>query len=70
MIITIWQVWTRFEKADTQWYEWVHNHISDGYDPSITSPIPKFENQKGWKSGKWLGIKASLINGKVIPFED
>lgn len=65
-IITVWKIWTKFEKNDTQWYEWVHNHISNGYDPAAISPTPHFDNQKGWKSGKWLAIKAQLIDGKVI----
>lgn len=65
-IITIWKLWTKFEKDETIWYEWVHNHISDGYDPITTTPTPLFDSQKGWKSGKWLATPAQLINGKVI----
>lgn len=58
-VITVWEKWY----DDT----WNFNHISDGYDPTLTAPVPMCENQKkSWKPCKWRSRKASLIDNVVI----
>lgn len=43
------------------------NHISNGYDASVITPISVNEFQKNsWKGAKWIGKRATIINGEII----
>ena len=50
-MITIWQRHIKHTNDEgDEWYEWEHNHISQGYDPDLKSPVSNFKKQaKLWK---------------------
>lgn len=61
--ITIW------ERLQEKSKSWKHNHISDGYDADILSPIPiSVLQKKSWNKSQWLS-KKGMINGQRVVTE-
>jgi len=60
--VTVWERWS--EKSET----WIFNHISNGYDSSVTSPVPRNKIQESaWKGSTWKGTESSLTGNIVKP---
>jgi hypothetical protein len=59
--LAVWN-WIREHQIITIWEcEGKHNHISNGYDANVTSPLPRNSDQeKAWKKGKWNSIEAHI----------
>lgn len=53
-------IWSRLNEKN----QYEHNHIENGH---IESNIPtiKFDEQKGWKNGKWKKQLGILNNGII-----
>ena len=61
-VITVWE-----SLIDEENDIWDHNHISKGYDASVTIPPHRTVlQQKAWKGKKWRGTKASLSCYNVV----
>jgi hypothetical protein len=58
---------TSWAKYDAEKEKYDHNHISIGFDNTISSPIPTDEYQeKMWKNAKWKKTKAVLVGEELF----